>query len=158
MPGRYRRFIILAILVAVADQALKIFMMGLLEPGQARQVIPGLLNLVMWHNPGAAFGGLGDWAHSRWILAIIAAVAVVVCLWLLRGQWGRSMKVATCLGLVAGGAIGNLVDRIRFGWVVDYILVYYGDWYWPAFNLADIAITVSGILLVIFLWRMPQTK
>ncbi len=155
---RYRRFICLALLVACADQAIKYGMTGLLPPGGRQELIPGLLALVMWHNPGAAFGGLGEWAHSRWFLSVVAFVSIGVAFFLLRGQAGRHLKIATCLGLVAGGALGNVVDRIRFGWVVDYILVYYGSWYWPAFNLADMAITIGGILLVIFLWRVTPSK
>lgn len=152
----YRRFFLLAIIVALADQGLKYIMLGMLEPGQVRPVIPGLFSLVMWHNTGAAFGSFGDWAHSRWFLTIVAFVALGVALWLLKSQ--RNMKIATCLGLVAGGAIGNVIDRIHFGWVVDYLLVYYEDWYWPAFNLADMAITIGGVLLIIFFWRATPSK
>ena len=156
--ARYLRFILVALLVAVADQVIKYVMMDMLNPGQSRQLISGLLALVMWHNPGAAFGSLGEWAHSRWLLTIVAFVAIIVAFFLLRSQAGCYKRVAVCLGLVAGGAIGNVIDRLRFGWVVDYILVYYEDWYWPAFNLADMAITIGGILLVIFLWRVTPSK
>lgn len=155
---RYRRFILIAVLVALADQAIKYLMMDMLTPGESRQVISGFLALVMWHNPGAAFGSLGSWVHSRWFLSMVALFAIAVAFFLLRGQSGRHMRVAVCLGLVVGGAVGNMVDRIRFGWVVDYILVYYGEWYWPAFNLADMAITIGGILLVIFLWKTTPSK
>jgi signal peptidase II len=143
----------LTALVAGADQFIKYEMMKLLAPGAGQALIPGILSLVMWHNPGAAFGSLGGWAYSRWFLAGMALAAIGVALWLLRSPSGRRTSVAVCLGLVTGGAVGNLVDRIRLGWVVDYILVYYGSWYWPAFNLADMGITLGGFTLLIFLWR-----
>jgi signal peptidase II len=153
MSARYRRFIILAAALALADQGLKLYLTGLLAPGQSQPVITGLLSLVMWHNPGAAFGGLGGISHARWLLSGTALAALGVIFYLLRGRWGRDMKAVSCLGLVAGGALGNLIDRLRLGWVVDYILIYYQDWYWPAFNLADTAITLGGIILVILLWK-----
>jgi signal peptidase II len=88
----------------------------------------------------------------------MALAAIGVALWLLRSPSGRRRPVAVCLGLVTGGAVGNRVDRIRLGWVVDYILVYYGSWYWPAFNLADMGITLGGFTLLIILMRGGKVK
>jgi signal peptidase II len=153
MAARYRRFIILAAALALADQGLKLYLSGLLQPGQSQTIIPGLLSLVMWHNPGAAFGGLGGISHARWLLSGVAVAALGVIFYLLRSRWGQNLRAVSCLGLVAGGAIGNLLDRLRLGWVIDYILIYYQDWYWPAFNLADMAITLGGITLVVLLWK-----
>jgi signal peptidase II len=87
----------------------------------------------------------------------MALAAVGAALWWLRSPSGRQRPVVLCLGVVAGGAVGNLADRVRLGWVVDYILVYYGSWYWPAFNLADMGITLGGIALLVFLWRGGKT-
>jgi signal peptidase II len=153
MASRYLRFFILAAALVLADQGLKLYMSDLLAPGQSLSLIPGLLSLVMWHNPGAAFGGLGGLSQARWLLSGTALLALGVIFCLLRSRWGSRGKVAACLGLVAGGAIGNLLDRLRLGWVIDYILVYYQDWYWPAFNLADMAITLGGLYLVILMWK-----
>ncbi|MDR1396116.1 MAG: signal peptidase II [Desulfarculales bacterium] len=153
MAARYRRFIILAAAVVLADQGVKLYMTSILSPGQSQAIIPGLFSLVMWHNPGAAFGGLSGISQARWLLSGVTVAALGVILFLLRGSWGSNIKAAACLGLVAGGAAGNLIDRLRLGWVIDYILVYYRDWYWPAFNLADMGITLGGLLLVVFMWK-----
>ena len=108
------------------------------------------LNMTLAHNYGAAFSFLsnaGGW--QRWLFTGLAAVVTLVLIvWLLRLQPGEKLTAAA-LGLIIGGAVGNLIDRINNGYVVDFIDVYYRDWHWPAFNLADSAITGGVILLVI---------
>ncbi len=114
------------------------------------------LNLTLAHNTGAAFSLLaqaGGW--QRWLFTGLAAViSVVLLVWLFRLQRGE-WRVGLALGLVLGGAIGNLVDRIRLGYVVDFIDVHAGGWHWPAFNIADSAITCGIILL---LWDALVTR
>ena len=108
------------------------------------------LNMTLAHNYGAAFSFLADaGGWQRWLFTGLASVVtVVLVVWLLRLP-SEEKLTAAALGLIIGGAIGNLVDRINNGYVVDFIDVYYRDWHWPAFNLADSAITCGVILLLL---------
>jgi len=108
------------------------------------------LNLTLAHNYGAAFSFLSDaGGWQRWLFTGLALVVTAVLLvWLLRLPATEKLTAAA-LALIIGGAIGNLADRIEHGYVVDFIDVYYRDWHWPAFNLADSAITCGVILLLL---------
>ena len=108
------------------------------------------LNMTLAHNYGAAFSFLSDaGGWQRWLFTGLAAVVTLVLIvWLLRLP-AKEKLTAMALGMIIGGAIGNLIDRIINGYVVDFIDVYYQDWHWPAFNLADSAITGGVILLLI---------
>lgn len=108
------------------------------------------LNMTLAHNYGAAFSFLSDaGGWQRWLFTVLAAVVTgVLVVWLLRLSKPEKLTAAA-LALIIGGAIGNLADRIRHGYVVDFIDVYYRDWHWPAFNLADSAITCGVILLLL---------
>ena len=108
------------------------------------------LNMTLAHNYGAAFSFLSDaGGWQRWLFTGLASVVtVILVVWLFRLS-AREKLTAAALGLIIGGAVGNLVDRINHGYVVDFIDVFYHDWHWPAFNLADSAITGGVILLLI---------
>lgn len=108
------------------------------------------LNMTLAHNYGAAFSFLSDaGGWQRWLFTGLASVVtVILVVWLFRLS-AREKLTAAALGLIIGGAVGNLVDRINHGYVVDFIDVFYNDWHWPAFNLADSAITGGVILLLI---------
>jgi signal peptidase II len=108
------------------------------------------LNMTLAHNYGAAFSFLSDaGGWQRWLFTGLAlVVTLVLIVWLLRLP-AREKLTAAALGLIIGGAVGNLIDRIMHGYVVDFIDVYYRNWHWPAFNLADSAITGGVILLLI---------
>jgi signal peptidase II len=108
------------------------------------------LNMTLAHNYGAAFSFLSDaGGWQRWLFTGLAAVVTLVLIvWLLRLPTNEKVTAAA-LGLIIGGAVGNLIDRINNGYVVDFIDVYYRNWHWPAFNLADSAITGGVILLLV---------
>ena len=108
------------------------------------------LNMTLAHNYGAAFSFLSDaGGWQRWLFTGLASVVTLVLIvWLFRLS-AREKLTAAALGLIIGGAVGNLVDRVMHGYVVDFIDVYYRDWHWPAFNVADSAITCGVILLLI---------
>lgn len=144
-------WLLLSAFVIVADQIVKAFVLAHLEPYVPVPVIPGLLNWTLAFNTGAAFSFLADQqGWQRWFFAILAiAITAVLTAWLRRtprGDW----RTALPLALVIGGALGNLIDRLRFGHVVDFIQVYYRDWAFPSFNIADSAISVGAVLLVFF--------
>lgn len=140
----------LALLVIVLDQASKTFVVSHMFLGQSIPVLP-VFNWTLAHNYGAAFSFLhdaGGW--QRWFFGGIAAVVSVGIVWWLTRLPAQGARFLACaLVLVLGGAIGNLYDRMLLGYVVDFIHVHYGTWHFPAFNIADSAITVGAIMLVI---------
>ncbi len=143
------RWLWLSLLVVVLDQGTKWLAEALLVPFRPIAIAP-LLNLTLMYNEGAAFSFLsnaGGW--QRWFFATFALVMTsALVIWLTR--LAKSERVtAAALALVIGGAIGNLIDRILTGRVVDFIDFYVGSWHWPAFNIADSAITL-GIVLLLF--------
>jgi signal peptidase II len=140
----------LAMVVVVVDQGTKLLAEQLLMIHEPVAVLPSF-NLFLTYNTGAAFSFLreaGGW--QRWLFAALSTgVSVFIVVWLRRIP--REQKWFACsLALVLGGAVGNLVDRLfrTGGGVVDFVDVYYGTWHWPAFNVADSAISVGAVMLV----------
>ena len=145
------------LLALVLDQLTKWWAVAAIDPLQPVRVIPGLLDLGLVHNRGAAFGFLNrsDIQWQFWLFlgaTVVAAVAIVA---LLRSSRFNAWLSAG-LGLVLGGALGNLVDRVRFRAVIDFVDVYVGQWHWPAFNVADMAICIGAFLACIVIWRTPE--
>ncbi len=144
-------WLLLSVLVIAFDQLTKHIALGSLEYLRPVAVIPGLLNWTLAFNTGAAFSFLaGESGWQRWLFSALAVgVSAVLVLWLSRtprGDW----RNAAPLALIIGGALGNLIDRVRLGQVTDFIEVYWHDWSWPAFNVADSAICVGAVLLILF--------
>jgi signal peptidase II len=147
----------LSLLVVIADQSTKIFFDQWLSLRQSVTVIPGF-SWTLAYNYGAAFSFLnnsGGW--QRWFLSVIAlGVSVGLVVWL-RGTERKEWRIAVPLTLIIGGAIGNVIDRLRLGYVIDFIDVYYGESHWPAFNIADSAISVGAVgLILISLFQHPE--
>jgi signal peptidase II len=116
-------------------------------------VIPGLFDLTYLRNTGAAFSLLAGHTYGRLLLVAISLVAVAGLIWYLRSLRPDQGWLRLGLSLVLGGAIGNLIDRLLWGEVIDFILVYWRQHYWPAFNLADSAICVGVGLMLWDMWR-----
>jgi len=136
------------LLVLAADQGSKYWVLHVLDLPDLRQVVLlPVLNLTYVQNQGVTFGllnGLGSWSH--FVLAGIALVVVVALgIWMRRAE---NTLMAVSIGAIAGGAVGNVIDRLRYGWVVDFIHAHIGDWSWYVFNVADAAI-VCGVALLI---------
>ena len=145
----------LSLLVFVVDQASKLYAEDVLTLYQQVVVIPGYFSWTLAYNTGAAFSFLaGASGWQRWLFALIAiVVSAVLVVWLKRLKPGETW-LAAALALVLGGALGNLVDRVLLGHVVDFILVHWQHrWYFPAFNVADTAITLGAILLALDMFR-----
>ena len=144
-------WLLLSALVIALDQVSKWWALANLQPYQPVAVIDKFLNWMLAFNTGAAFSFLADsGGWQRWFftgLAII--VSAVLVFWLARTA-RRDWRNAVPLALIVGGAIGNVIDRIRFGHVVDFIDIYVGQHHWPAFNIADSAICVGAIGLIAF--------
>jgi signal peptidase II len=147
------RWLVLSVLVIALDQWSKQFFVGWLALGEVRPVFAGWFNWTMAHNTGVAFSMFNDGeTWQRYGLAAFAlAVTSGLTVWLMRVQ--REPWTACGLALVIGGALGNVIDRVRLGYVIDFIQWYYRDWYWPAFNLADSAISVGVVVLLIASFR-----
>ena len=141
--------LLLALLVVVLDHWTKGIAESALEYGRPVQVLP-ILNMSLQYNTGAAFSFLedaGGW--QRWFFSAVAIViSLGLCVWLSRLQAGETL-LAWSLALILGGALGNLWDRLALGHVVDFISFHYGGWYFPAFNLADSAITLGAGLMIL---------
>ena len=143
-----RRGLLIALCVIALDQAAKWWILrSVMNPPQLVEIMP-MFNLVLTWNRGVSFG-LFDAGSSAgpWILSGVALLIVGILIFWLRGAEGKLVSVA--VGFIAGGAIGNVIDRIVHGAVVDFLDVYWGSYHWPAFNVADSGITVGAILLVI---------
>lgn len=157
MRTRYRLLGGYALLALLLDQLTKFWVLAAIPEHKSITVIPGLLDLVNIRNRGAAFGFLNrsdiEWQFWLFLLAtLVAAVAIILLVRTAQEQpW-----LFRALGLVMGGALGNLVDRIRFRAVVDFLDIYVGDWHWPAFNVADMAICIGAGLACLLLWRSPR--
>lgn len=145
-------WLLLSIVVIALDQLSKGWALAALQPaGIPHPVIPGFLNWTLTYNRGAAFSFL-TWADGwqRWLFVVLALViSAVLVVWLSRTA-RRDWRTALPLSLIVGGAIGNLIDRLHAAQVTDFIDVYYRDWHYPVFNLADCGITVGAVMLVAF--------
>ena len=152
--------VVLAAAILVLDQITKLVALDRLPLGVAVPVIDGLLSLTLVLNPGLAFGLLGSIPPAwRWVVAALSLVALAVLARvalrvLPSGGWPGQLAI----GLIFGGAVGNLIDRARFGAVVDFVDVHWRGWHWPAFNVADSAITVGVTLLALRLMTERSTS
>ncbi len=145
-----RRVGIIAVLIVVLDQLTKWLVVQYIHPSLPIPIIDGFLQLVHWRNTGAAWGILRDYN----IVLAIVSVLTVLALYLFRHSFGIQRPVAGwALGLIAGGIVGNVIDRLRLHCVVDFLDFHVGAHHWPAFNVADSAICVGVILYIIVSWR-----
>jgi signal peptidase II len=143
-----KRWLAVSALVIVLDQLSKLWIAAHFEFGE-RLAILGVFDLVLAHNTGAAFSFLHDAGGiQRWLFSTIAIVASVWIVVLLRKHAAQTL-FALALSLILGGALGNLIDRIAYGHVVDFLLFHWDEHYFPAFNVADSAITLGASLLIL---------
>ncbi|HEX7325466.1 MAG TPA: signal peptidase II [Rhodanobacteraceae bacterium] len=144
-------WLVLSAVVIGIDQITKAIVRATLQPYTPHAVIPGVLNWTLAFNRGAAWSFLDN--SSTWQVWLFSILAVVVSIglavWLARTP-RRDWRTALPVALIIGGALGNLVDRLWHGQVTDFIQVYWHDWSYPAFNIADSSITVGAVLLIAF--------
>ena len=137
----------LALIILLADQFTKILVIGYYQHGDSTPVT-SFFNLVRAHNSGAAFSFLanaGGW--QRWFFTIVGIVAAIVITWQLKKHAGQKL-FAFALACILGGAIGNVIDRVMYGYVVDFLDFHYEGWHYPAFNVADSAICIGVVCLI----------
>jgi len=138
----------LTVSVIAADQLVKWWMLASVMNPPQPIALASFFNIVLVMNRGVSFGMFGGapgWV--TWALAVLAVMIAIALLIWMRAARGRLLAAA--LALVAGGALGNVIDRLRFGAVVDYLDFHVGAWHWPAFNVADAAITVGVLMLIL---------
>ena len=142
------RWLVLAGVLIMLDQLTKLYFDGLLRYGQRIAVLP-FFDFTLLYNPGAAFSFLAQadgW--QRWFFTILGLGASIFIVWMMhKSRSNKRLMLALTLSL--GGALGNVIDRIAYGHVVDFLLFYWKDWYYPAFNIADTCITLGAILLIL---------
>jgi signal peptidase II len=142
------RSLAIATVVLLLDQLSKWSALSNLKLGIPEEVLP-FMNWLLLFNPGAAFSFLAQSSGwQRWFFTILGLAASLYILWLLRKN--QSDKILSfALSFILGGALGNVLDRIMYGAVVDFIDLHYGNWHWPAFNIADSAICIGAALIVL---------
>lgn len=138
----------LAALILIADQLTKVLILGAYQLGDSNQ-ITSFFNIVRVHNSGAAFSFLaGASGWQRWFFTALGVLAALVILWMLKSHGGQKL-FAFSLACILGGAIGNVIDRVLYGYVVDFLDFHWRGWHFPAFNIADSAITIGAACLIL---------
>ena len=151
-------WLLLSIVLVIADQLTKLWALSSLTPYEPVHLMP-MVNFTLAFNTGAAFSflsGAGIWHH--WFFIIFSGLmSLLILAWMLRASY-ESRLLLFSLSLILSGALGNLIDRLVHGHVVDFIDVYYQQYHWPVFNLADTAICIGAVCLIIDLLKNPETK
>ena len=150
-PGRLApaKYLLLALAVLLLDQLSKLWVLASYQPYEVQPLLP-VFNMTLVFNKGAAFSFLSDaGGWQRWFFTGLASLVSIVLLgWLLRLKSDERLT-GLSLALILGGALGNLLDRVRLGQVVDFLDFYWRQWHWPAFNLADSAIFIGVVLMLL---------
>ena len=156
---KFLTLIIIALVVLVADQATKYLITAFFPLHGGVEIVPGFANLVHARNPGAAWGILADSTSSlrRLFLVLVSIAALTGIIWIVVASNRIDSLLLIALSCFFGGALGNLVDRVRFGEVIDFVDVYVGNLHWPAFNVADASLCVgTALFFVHFLLRKER--
>ena len=157
-PRAMLRWLWLAVLVIVIDLGTKAVATAWLSYGQPVPVVP-LFNLTLLHNTGAAFSFLaGADGWQRWFFITLALVVSGVLVRWLSMLRQHETWMAIAIVLILGGALGNVYDRVVHGYVVDFLHFYWGDYHFPAFNIADTAITIGAVMMIIDMFRNPSSS
>lgn len=143
-------WLILSLVVLIADQATKMMVVSRFTEFESITLTP-FLDFMRLHNEGVAFSMFADSAGwPRWVFSILGlVVSAVIAVWIWRLPRRGQLMLAIGLACIVGGALGNVFDRITRGHVIDFIRVHYADWYFPAFNIADSAITIGAVLIIL---------
>jgi len=155
-------YLLAAFGIYMADQASKAWAVKTLRFGEERVLIRGLLQFIYTENPGIAFGQLQEGgAFGRWFFVVLAVLAALAVLYYFMRTPRNDDRILGSCALLLAGILGNLTDRVRLGYVVDFIVLHAGNYHWPTFNIADASITVGALLLaydLIFSRKSTQAK
>ena len=158
MPLRYRLLTLVSVVVLALDQATKLYVDSHMRIHESVTVIANFFHFTYVRNKGAAFGIFANSAVRIPFFITVSLAAAIGILWYLRRLKDEQRLVNFSLSLIFAGAVGNLIDRVRLGEVIDFIDVHWYQHHWPAFNVADSAITVGVCLLLLDLWREERAK
>jgi len=149
----------LSFAVIVIDQLTKVWIDSSMTLHERLPLIEDFFDLTLAYNPGAAFSFLADaGGWQRWFFTIVSTiVSIILVVWLKRLPTHEKIN-AIALALIIGGAVGNLIDRIAYGHVIDFLLIYYQQWSWPAFNVADSAISVGVVLMLLAMFHSSPSQ
>ncbi|MGB3725582.1 MAG: signal peptidase II [Glaciecola sp.] len=150
------RFLWISVLAVILDQWSKVAVVDSMDLYQSIQ-LTGFFNLTYVHNYGAAFSILydaGGW--QRYFLSGVALIVSVVILWWLKQSTKQQVLLPVAFSFILGGAIGNVIDRIAHGYVIDFLDFYYGTYHWPAFNIADSVIFIGALLLIVDMFKNKE--
>lgn len=160
VKAKYAKLAAIAGSIVILDQAAKAVVLRHLPLYHSIPVIPGVFNLTHIHNPGGAFGFMSQQSSyvRNLLFLFISSLAICFIFYFYKSTPKTHPLLATGFALILGGAVGNLIDRLRFGKVVDFLDFYVGNYHWPAFNVADSAISIGvGIFLIHLLFKkMPE--
>ncbi|PLX90584.1 MAG: signal peptidase II [Desulfuromonas sp.] len=156
--SRFQTLAVVNLIILPLDQLTKWLIDASFRLHESVPVIPGLFHLTYVRNKGAAFGIFADSAVRIPFFISVSIIALLAILWYLRHLQERQRVALYALSLVFSGALGNLIDRVRFGEVIDFLDVFWGRYHWPAFNVADSAITIGVTLLIIDMWREDRLR
>ena len=142
------RWLLLAVLLLIADQLTKLWFDSALRYGDRLNVLP-FFDFTLLYNRGAAFSFLADQAGwQRWFFTVLGLGAASFILWMMHKNRTQT-RLLLALALILSGALGNVIDRVAYGHVIDFLLFYWQNWYYPAFNVADSCITLGAILMIL---------
>lgn len=148
----------LALIALVLDQVTKHWVVAEFSLFESRNLLP-FFNLTYVHNYGAAFSFLSDaGGWQRWFFTAIALVVSMMVIYWMKTSRKEQTLFSMALALILGGALGNLYDRLMYGYVIDFLDFYYQGWHWPAFNIADSAIFLGASFLIIDAFKNPESK
>lgn len=154
------RLIIVSSIIIILDQLTKYIILTTMPLHNSIPVIPGFFSITHIHNPGGAFGMFADGSPllRKFLFLVVSSLAICFVLYFYHSTPLTHRFLSLGFAMIFGGAVGNMIDRVRFGKVVDFLLFYIRDWYFPAFNVADSAITIGVTIFVIHLLfdKMPQ--
>ena len=152
------RWLIFSVTIVILDQITKFFAVQFLVLHEPKYIYDGL-NFTLMYNTGAAFSFLSDaGGWQRWFfIGVSCLVSIIIVIWMYN-TLTKSRCLLFALSFILGGALGNLWDRLTLGYVVDFIEVYYENFYWPAFNIADSSITVGAVLLILDTLLIDRTR
>jgi signal peptidase II len=156
-PSLKLGYLLIASVVMLFDQITKYWVALRLSDGDEIDIIQGFFKFSYTENPGIAFGMLNN-GNLKWLLIAISIAAIIVVIYYMRRTPSSNTLLLWSLSLLAAGICGNLIDRVRLGRVIDFILLYYKDYQWPVFNIADTAITIGAALMAIELFLAPQAE
>lgn len=152
-------YLVAAFCMYMLDQASKAWALRELRFGREIKVIDGLLSFIYAENPGVAFGQLQEGgSFGRWFFVVLAALAGIAVLYYFFRTARSDDRILGACALLLAGIFGNLTDRVRLGFVIDFILVYYRSFHWPVFNVADACISMGALLLVYDMFVMGRQE